>query len=342
MKCLIVKTSSLGDIIHAFPVVQFLRHHFPHAEIDWMVENAFTDLVRAHPDIHQAIAVHTHLWRKNPFSLLTWKQIRALRASLQQKKYTIAIDLQGNIKSGLLLSLVKADHKIGFGLKSLSEWPNSLFTDCRYNPPRGGNIRDDYLFLVENFFEKKDLLEEKKIVLKLSNQESSSLKHLSQIGKTLYRVLVAPGTVWPNKRIAPETLTYFLKNLEKKRECHFFFIWGTEQEKSLAYEISDHFPNKTVVDRLSLPLLQNLMAQIDLVVAMDSLPLHLCGTTYTPSFSFFGPSSAVKYRPKGIAHQSVQGTCPYGITFEKRCPKLRSCPTGRCIKEIDPTTLLTK
>ena len=67
---------------------------------------------------------------------------------------------------------------------------------------------------------------------------------------------------------------------------------------------------------------------------MDSLPLHLAGTSGTATFSVFGASSAQKYKPLGIAHQAVQGVCPYGKVFERRCPVLRTCPTGLCIKSI--------
>ena len=76
------------------------------------------------------------------------------------------------------------------------------------------------------------------------------------------------------------------------------------------------------------------MASVDMVIAMDSLPLHLAGTTETPTFSIFGASSANKYKPKGKKHLAFQGTCPYKRTFERRCPVLRTCSTGACIRDL--------
>jgi heptosyltransferase-1 len=67
---------------------------------------------------------------------------------------------------------------------------------------------------------------------------------------------------------------------------------------------------------------------------MDSATLHLCGTTSTPSFSLFGPSSASIYKPLGEHHVAFQGSCPYGRTFVKRCPILRTCKTGACMKDL--------
>lgn len=99
------------------------------------------------------------------------------------------------------------------------------------------------------------------------------------------------------------------------------------------------FKNSDVVDRLSLPALQNLMAHVDLVITMDSLPLHLAGTTMIPTYSFFGASSANKYKPLGKQSGTYQGICPYDRQFEKRCPILRTCKTGACIKNLEGSQL---
>ena len=90
---------------------------------------------------------------------------------------------------------------------------------------------------------------------------------------------------------------------------------------------------------MSLPLWQHFMYLVDGVISVDSAALHLCGTTTTPSFSLFGPSSALAYRPLGSKHDAFQGTCPYGTTFDKRCPSLRTCETGACLKEVSPDVL---
>ncbi|MFN0065675.1 MAG: glycosyltransferase family 9 protein, partial [Chlamydiales bacterium] len=94
-----------------------------------------------------------------------------------------------------------------------------------------------------------------------------------------------------------------------------------------------------VLPRLRLTALQHVMARCSRVVAMDSLPLHLCATTKTPSLSFFGPSSKNKYCPSESRHISIQGECPFDEKFEKRCPKLRTCKSGACINEISADAL---
>jgi len=78
---------------------------------------------------------------------------------------------------------------------------------------------------------------------------------------------------------------------------------------------------------------------MQLVIAMDSLPLHLAGTTNTKTFSFFGPSSSAKFMPMGEQHHAFQGSCPYGKVIQRRCPIIRTCKTGACLRGISSDTL---
>lgn len=97
-----------------------------------------------------------------------------------------------------------------------------------------------------------------------------------------------------------------------------------------------------LVDRLSPEALQYLFRRMDAVVSMDSFPLHLAGTTETPVFSLFGPSHGFKYAPRGVNKTFIQGPCPYNEKFIKRCPKLRTCKTGDCIKKMKGDFLASK
>jgi heptosyltransferase-1 len=99
--------------------------------------------------------------------------------------------------------------------------------------------------------------------------------------------------------------------------------------------LQQRLPGAQILDRLPLPVLQNFMAAVDLVIAMDSLPLHLAATTSTATYGFFGPSLGLKYQPQGPQHHAFQGCCPYGQIFAKRCPALRTCPTGACLREAN-------
>lgn len=333
MKILIVKTSSLGDIIHAFPALSYLRQQFPEAQIDWVVEKPFAELVLGHPAINTVYTIDTKLWRQ---SLAAFRQTGEFFKRVRQTHYDVVFDLQGNMKSGVITACSRAKDKVGYGRKQVSEWPNMLFTNTRYNPPVGCNVREENLFLVKSYFHDEQPFEDTGVLLRISDQEKEKIRHLlarEKLGRPI--VMVCPGSAWPNKQMNEEALCTFLKKVQEHLHCSFLLVWGSEKEKSIAENLHRHFPDQSIiVDRMPLPVLQNLMGEIDLVIAMDSLPLHLAGTTGTPTFSVFGASSAAKYKPRGKQHQTFQGPCPYGRTFERRCPILRTCKTGACIRHL--------
>lgn len=332
MKILIVKTSSFGDVIHTFPVVGYLKSKFPDAQIDWVVEEPIRQVLEAHPDINRVLPIVTKDWRKGENSLAFWQ----FRRDLHHVEYDLVLDLQGNIKSGFFTWLSRGKDKIGFAYPAVPEWPNLFFTKKRFLPPKGQNIRDDYLSIVQQYFNDAETYEDKGVSLEISEDQIQIVGEILQNAQLQQgkKVLVCPGSAWENKQLPSETLVEVLK---KMPESSFLFLWGTQKEKDAADKLQREFPsNSLVLDRMELPTLQNLMASVDLIVSMDSLPLHLAATTSTPTLSFFGPSNADKYRPKGEQHRAIQGSCPYGKTFEKRCPILRTCATGACIRSISP------
>jgi heptosyltransferase-1 len=337
MRILIVKMSSLGDIIHAFPVLQYLKQCQPQCEIDWVVEQPFAELVQAHPLVRHVLRVQTKKWRSQFLKRKAWQEMVHFCRELHKTCYDLVLDLQGNTKSGFVTMYAKSPMKVGFGYASVSEWPNLLATHARYNPPIGQNAREEYLFIAQSALGNFNERISGGVQLNLSIPEEIQLQpildHLRQCRGL--KVLVCPGSNWPNKQLSQETLQGFLHCLSKKFQAHFLLIWGNPAEKKLAEELIVTLPQtSTTINRLSLPALQNLMSKVDLVLAMDSLPLHLAGTTPTPTYSVFGASSANKYKPLGEQHEAFQGICPYGKTFERRCDILRTCKTGACIKQL--------
>ncbi len=340
-KFLIVKTSSLGDIIQSFPVLRLLRKLYPDCEIDWVVEKPFADLLYAHPDVSGVIEVETKFWRKNVFKKAAWVSLKKSLCTLRQKKYDAVFDLQGNIKSALLSRASKSQNRVGYNFSSVPEWPNALFHNRRFPIIQGKNIREDYLELILNYSGSLGDKEEPTVQLKINPNERAMIESLldfSQL-KGPFRVMVCPGSNWPNKQLSQITLQKFLMLLSETYDAKFLFVWGSSSEYEYSCTLANLFPGSShVVEKLRLPVLQNLMTSVELVIAMDSLALHLAGTTKTPSFSCFGPSSAKKYRPLALHHKTIQGQCPYNQQFEKRCSILRTCSTGACMKgfEVNP------
>lgn len=148
--------------------------------------------------------------------------------------------------------------------------------------------------------------------------------------------MVCPGSRWENKKLS---LSTWIECLKQEKGSTFYFVWGSEKEREEGAALQREFPAASILlPKMSLPVWQRLMSKMDLIYTVDSSALHLAATTNTPTYSFFGPSSAAIYRPPGKRHRSIQGLCPYKKTFTKRCPALRTCKTGACLKKINLET----
>jgi heptosyltransferase-1 len=107
MRILLIKTSSLGDVVHNLPVVGDLKRRFPDAVIDWCVEETFADIPRLHPAISGIVPVAVRRWRKALFDGATWREIGAFWRRLGRVDYDAVLDTQGLIKSGAIAFFAK-------------------------------------------------------------------------------------------------------------------------------------------------------------------------------------------------------------------------------------------
>ena len=102
MRILLVKTSSLGDVIHNLPVVSDIRRYLPDAKIDWCVEENFADIPRLHSGVDTVIPVALRRWRKSLLGPVTWREAIAARRALQARPYDAIVDTQGLLKSAII------------------------------------------------------------------------------------------------------------------------------------------------------------------------------------------------------------------------------------------------
>ena len=107
VKILLVKLSSLGDVVHTLPVVQDIRASLPDAQIDWAVEKSFAPLLALNPKLHRIIPCEIRRWRRSPLAALTRQQWNAFKADLRQTAYDAVIDLQGLTKSAVVARLAR-------------------------------------------------------------------------------------------------------------------------------------------------------------------------------------------------------------------------------------------
>ena len=101
MNLLIVRTSSMGDLIHTWPAITELAKHYPNVSISWLAEENFAEIAGLHPAVVQVIPMALRKWRKTLFRQDTWREIKALRQRLKATRWDLIIDSQGLLKSAV-------------------------------------------------------------------------------------------------------------------------------------------------------------------------------------------------------------------------------------------------
>lgn len=362
MKVLIVKLSALGDIIHTYPAIELLKRQLPHAQIDWIVEANNQLLVERYPGVSRAIVIDTKEIRSNlnlrqllPPKLVKKKgSLLDAIATVRSTTYDLVFDFQGNCKSAITTLIAKGSEKIGWDADGVAEWPAHWAYHRRFSkPPLPARERN--IALVERFFQlptsKNVLASLPKPLLTIKDDELALVNRLTDtwVSSTtshplLKPILVFSGSKWVNKNYPISRLLKALQFVNSKAPRRIIFMAGSEQEAQVLRQQSALFEYEVLFEP-NVVVLQHFMKRASLVIGMDSMPIHLAQAASTPVFGLFGPTKMDVYLSNETGLDSEKksygyaGTCPYGVEFTRRCPRLRSCTTGACIREVDPAVI---
>lgn len=149
---LLVKTSSMGDVIHNLPVATDLRRQFPDVVIDWVVEESFADIPRLHPAVREVIPVAIRRWRKQFLARETWQELKAFRARVSGMRYDAVLDTQGLIKSGLI-TWASRGRRYGFARETAREPFATRFYDEMFAIPPSAHAVDRCRWLAAAAFD---------------------------------------------------------------------------------------------------------------------------------------------------------------------------------------------
>jgi heptosyltransferase-1 len=328
MRVLIVKTSSLGDIIHALPVLEYLRRAAPGATIDWVVDEAFADLLSGNPLIDRLIPVAFRRWKKAPLSITVLKEMICLRATLRERPYDLVFDLQGNLKSGLICFFSRAPVKVGFSRENQQERLNSLFTNRKVPfQPTDRNAAPRYLRIASAPFSlpPESVVPHADIYTSPDDGRYAGQVFDQAAGKPV--ILFHNGTTWTTKlwhaagwkQLADEIL-------QRYPQSAILLSWGNREELDLAQEIARHAGDRVVVlEKLPLKRFVAVLKRVDLVVGGDTGPIHLAAAVGTPTVSFYRCTDGSLNGPWGSGHRIVQSPLACTKCLHKSCEQDDEC-----------------
>lgn len=280
MRVLVVKMSSLGDVIHTLPALTDAARALPHCRFDWVVEEAFAEIPAWHPAVERVIPIALRRWRKNPLRDFTGPEWRQFRQALRKEHYDAVIDAQGLLKSALVARLVKAPI---FGMDKHS-------------------VRER---VASRGYHKKIAVDrELHAVERIRQLFASALK---------YPVPEEPGDygvrqyLKPAKDDLPPSLLFFHGTARAEKlwpEGHWqalathagqagfrvWMPWGTQEERVRAERIEDECAAVQVLPKLDLLGLAGMLLEVDGAVAVDTGLAHLAAALDVPTVSLYGPT----------------------------------------------------
>lgn len=293
-RILIVRTSSLGDLVHMLPAISDIAAHVPGAQIDWLVEESFAEIPAWHPAVHEVITVAHRRWRKSWWSAQTRTERAALRKNLGARQYDIVLDMQALMKSVWLVRQTRGTRH-GLNRKSAREPLASFFYDVKHS--------------VE--FWQPAVIRQRKLAASvfgytLSGEPDFGLKQFTEDKNIEPYAVIMPSAsrddkLWPTDDW--HTVFQFLT----EQGLALQLLAGNPAETARAQALVDGMPNAQVLPRMSLTEIAQRLAQARVMVGLDSGLTHLSAGLGRPTIGIYKASTPVRTPLQGSGYTASLG-----------------------------------
>jgi heptosyltransferase I len=287
MKILLIKTSSLGDVIHCLPVVNDILQHVPNAQIDWVVEESFADIPRMHAGVNNVFTVAMRRWKKTLFSINTWREISAFKKTIKLTNYDVVIDCQGLLKSALIMRYANGI-KHGYDKQSIREPIASRFYDKKYaiSYQQHAVTRNRALCAMSLGYEIPTNAPDYGISVSNSMPADRMDTASQSIDLKHDYVIALHGTSRDSKLWPVENWVNLGKELAKQN-LNLALPWASEAELARANLIANQLNNVTVLPKLSITELANIITNAKAAVGVDTGLSHLAAALNVPTIAIY-------------------------------------------------------
>jgi lipopolysaccharide heptosyltransferase I len=301
---LLLRLSSLGDVIHTIPAAAALRDTFPGAQIDWVIDPKYTRLLEANPAIDEVISLD----RKSVGDIVS--TVHQLRAA----HYSCAIDFQSLYKSALLSFASGAPRRIGFERAYAREGLASLFYTDRMSP-QGAHKVDHNLALAEGAGARK--MRPPRFSLSIRAEDDDSIgRELASASLSSFFVL-HPGGGWISKCWPPERYAALHQRLVERYGWRGIVSYGPGEEHLAVDIVRAAGKPAPVAISLSLGPLMALLRRAKFVVSADTGPLHLASALGAPVVGLYGPTDPARNGPYANAGMVIRNPRSCVTTYRR-------------------------
>ncbi|ABC38062.1 lipopolysaccharide heptosyltransferase I [Burkholderia thailandensis] len=293
-KILIVRVSSLGDVVHNMPVIADIRRRHPDAQIDWLVEEGFADLVRLVDGVRNVLPFSLRRWRKRLSASQTWREIRAFRRRLAEQRYDLVIDCQGLIKTAWVASWARGP-LVGLGNRTDGagyEWPVRFFYDKRVPIAPRTHVVERSRQLVAAALGDPAPAPDDPIDFGLDTHGAARALASLDLNLPVPYVVFVHATSRADKQW-PDDAWIGLGEALVRRGASLVLPWGSDAERATSERLAKAFGAAAIVPpKLSLPAVVGLIDGAAATVGVDTGLVHIAAALKRPTVELYNFATA--------------------------------------------------
>ena len=291
---LIVRLSSIGDIVHALPAAAALAETFPQAQIDWVVEKRHALLLDGNPSLNRVLTLDTLGWRKQLTSSATWNEIRSSIGNLRQTRYDAVLDLQGLWKSAVVARLSRAGKRVGFTAAGLREPSAGFLYSERVAPPEHVHVVQQNLSLVAHLGAKTDRW---RFPLPRNHHAEAYVEGQLAALDSADFIIVNPCGGWRSKCWSPENYAAVIKQWAAARKESIVLTCSPAEEPVIGEILESAGSARARYIPTTIVQFIALARRARLFLGSDTGPMHLAAAVDAPIVGIFGPTDPVRNGP---------------------------------------------
>ena len=335
-RILLVKPSSLGDVIHALPVLHALREHYPDARIDWLISASIAPLLEGHEKVDGLLLFDRKQLGRFGRSVVATKDLVSFVREIRSRRYDLVIDLQGLLRSGLMAWASGAKVRIGF--KNAREGAAMLYTHHIDDPDVHAVDRNMGVGRLLGWGDTATCFDFP-LARSVRSDTRQWLSELGIVGEE-HLVVVAAGARWETKVWPWERFAEVINALHRWKEVRCLLI-GSRDEVPLCERVAAQCrrPPINLAGQTTLPQLAAIVSLADLVLCHDSASMHLAVALDRPLVCISGPTNPIRTGPYRRLEDVVRVDLECSPCYLRQLPQCRH--DHRCMQELTVATVLS-
>lgn len=332
MKILILKPSSLGDVIQALPVLRLLKSHWPESEIHWWIDSALAPLLEGDRDLASVVRFERRLWASPRY----WPEMLRSVQWMREQHFDLVIDLQCLARSGAFAWLARG--KLLVGLDEVREGARGFYDMALRRPSYHTHAVDWYLETLKAIHVpvhwEFDWIPERVGI-------AAELKRKWQMDANRW-IALQPGARWLNKRWPVENYAELVRQLAVVYPDVSFVVLGGDADREMGAKIIQSQPERCrdLTGRISLTEMVECIRLSELMITNDTGPMHVAAALGKPVIGIFGPTEPRRTGPYGQLGNAIQNTALACVPCMK--PDCTFHKPLECLRAISPERVMVQ